>query len=102
MPAGFKRADAQLVVVRLYGFASWPKLLKHVGLIGDFTRYDPADVDWDGGVDRFVALACVSYNGDHDPHARTELASHDARLQRSPRNGIHRCDRRERPPRGDG
>lgn len=73
-PAGFKRADAQLVVARLYGFASWPKLREHVGLVGDFTRSDPADVDSDDDVDRFVALACVSYNGDHDPHARTELA----------------------------
>ncbi|MEP1126550.1 MAG: ankyrin repeat domain-containing protein [Ilumatobacter sp.] len=71
---GFKRSDAQLVVARLYGFASWTKLRDQVGLVNAFTRPDPADVDPDDDVDRLVTLACVSYNGDHDPSARTELA----------------------------
>lgn len=71
---GFKRSDAQLVVARLYGFASWAKLRDHLGLLDDFTRPDPADADSRDDVERFVALACVSYNGDRDPHARIELA----------------------------
>ena len=71
---GFKRSDAQLVVARLYGFASWTKLRDHVGLVDELTRPDPADVDLDDDVDRFVALACVSYDGDHDQHARTVVA----------------------------
>lgn len=74
VPVGFKRSDAQLVVARLYGFASWTRLRDHIALVNDLTRPDPADVDPNDDVDRFVALACVSYNGDHDPHARTELA----------------------------
>lgn len=73
-PARFKRSDAQLVVARLYGFASWSKLREHVGLVDDFTRPDPADADSSDGVDRFVTLACVSHNGDHDPHHRIDLA----------------------------
>lgn len=74
LPVGFKRSDAQLVVARLYGFASWSKLREHVRLVDDFTRPDPADVESGDGLGRFVTLACVSYNGDHDPHDRTELA----------------------------
>ena len=69
-PVGFKRSDAQLVVARLYGFASWSKLGEHVGLVDDFTHPDPADVASDDDVDRFVALACVSYNSGHDRHGR--------------------------------
>ena len=74
LPVGFKRSDAQLVVARLYGLASWTRLREHVGMVKDFTLPDAADVDPNDDVDRFVALACVSYNGDHDPYARTELA----------------------------
>ena len=73
-PVGLKRSDALLVVARLYGFASWTKLRDHVGLVDDFTRPDPSDVDPNDDAERFVALACVSYNGDHDPHTRTVLA----------------------------
>ncbi|MDH4278419.1 MAG: ankyrin repeat domain-containing protein [Acidimicrobiia bacterium] len=65
----FARSDAQLMVARLYGFASWPKLRDAVRLVREHTRSDPADIDTgsDAGsaansVDRFVALACVSYN----------------------------------------
>lgn len=71
---GFKLADAQLAVARLYGHSSWAKLRAHVELIGEFTRPDPADVDAEAEVDLFVSLACVSYNGDHDPLGRIELA----------------------------
>ncbi len=71
---GFKRSDAQLVVARLYGFASWTKLRDHVGLVNDFSRPDPADVDPDDDADQFVALGCVSYNEVPDPAARIESA----------------------------
>lgn len=74
----FKRSDAQLVIARLYGFDSWPKLRAGVELVGDHTGLDPADTEAGGdrgdgpetsAVDRFVALACVSYNP-VDVHAR--------------------------------
>ncbi len=65
--SGFSRTNAQLVVARLYGFASWVKLRAHVQLIQDHSLPDPADEGPDDGVtqppvDRFVSLACVSYN----------------------------------------
>lgn len=75
---GFSRSDAQLMIARLYGFDSWPKLRAGVELVEDHTGLDPADTeagdgDGDGSetspVDRFVALACVSYNP-VDVHAR--------------------------------
>jgi hypothetical protein len=72
--AGFKLADAQLIVARLYGHSSWANMRSHVELIGEFTRPDPADVDAGAEIDRFVSLACLSYNGDHDPLGRIELA----------------------------
>jgi hypothetical protein len=37
-PAAFRRADAQLVVARLYGFPSWNKLRRHVELISQYSR----------------------------------------------------------------
>ena len=74
-PAGFKLADAQLTVARLYGIPSWARLREHLGLIDVHTRPDPADVEPTvDEADRFVALACVSYSGDHDPADRIEAA----------------------------
>ncbi len=37
-PAGFKLADAQLTVARLYGHSSWARLRDHLGLIDVHTR----------------------------------------------------------------
>lgn len=74
-PVGFKLADAQLTITRLYGQPSWNRLREQLGLLDAHTRPDPADVDdGDDAQSRFVALACVSYNGDHDPGERIEQA----------------------------
>lgn len=73
-PADFKLADAQVTVARLYGHPSWAALRSHLGLIDAHTRPDPADVEPTDETDRFVALACVSYNGDHDSAGRTDGA----------------------------
>lgn len=73
-PVGFKLADAQLVIARLYGFGSWAELRAQLDAIAEFTRADPADAHGSDDVDRFVSLACVSYNGDHDPSDRIGLA----------------------------
>ncbi len=69
---GFRRSDAQLVIARLYGFPSWARLRVHVELVDRHTLPDPADGDdrpEDDEADRFVSLACVSYNP-VDVHAR--------------------------------
>ena len=58
----FKLADAQLVVARRYGFASWPRLHAHVAEAGK------------SSVDRFLSLACLTYAGD-DPARREEAVA---------------------------
>jgi ankyrin repeat protein len=72
----FKLADAQLVVARSYGFASWPRLRAHVAGAGMTV------------VDRFLSLACLTYSGD-DPARRVEAL---ALLEAEPglvRSSIH-------------
>lgn len=66
---GFRRTDAQLVVARLYGFPSWARLREQLDVVGIHARPDTGDVDPDDPVERFVALAAVSY-GDDDARAR--------------------------------
>lgn len=77
----FTRADARLVIARLYGFGTWSELRYGVDLVREHTGTDPADraTGTVGGgdkmtVDHFVALACVSYNP-VDVHARLDEAA---------------------------
>ena len=69
----FKRADAQLVVARSFGFPSWPKLKAYVELTPALlalarTPSRSADrfADEQELVDEFLRLACLTY-GDDDP-----------------------------------
>lgn len=69
---GFTRADAQLVVARQFGFASWPKLKAHVEQVAGLAR-SPHDQPVGGPladeaaiVEEFLRLACLNYGGD-DP-----------------------------------
>ena len=74
----FTRADAQLVIARQFGFASWPKLKAHLELVTRYARSPHAQpvggalADEGAVVDEFLKLACLTY-GDDDP----------ARLQRA-------------------
>ena len=52
VPTPFKRADAQLVVARLYGFASWAALREHLRALDEFARPDVADNEPTGKVSR--------------------------------------------------
>jgi ankyrin repeat protein len=60
--AAFSLADAQLVMARGYGFASWARLKRHLEAVQPFA-FDP----WapappaPGPVDRFLRLACLTY-----------------------------------------
>ena len=69
---GFKLADAQLTLARHHGFASWPKLRRHVALIHELTRSPHTqpvggDTTADGDrADEFLRLACLNYGAD-DP-----------------------------------
>jgi ankyrin repeat protein len=50
--AAFRLADAQLVIARTYGFASWAKLKQQ---LGDIAPNTPVDV--------FTHLTCLTYSG---------------------------------------
>jgi len=68
----FKRADAQLVVARSFGFPSWPKLKAYVELTPQYSRAPHTQPigqpihDQHELVDEFLRLACLNY-GDDDP-----------------------------------
>lgn len=60
---GFKTADAQLIVARMYGFASWARLRAHLGIIST-TSFTPLPEDAElSPVDAFIVDACLDYSG---------------------------------------
>ena len=78
--APFSLSQAQLVVARRYGFASWTRLKQHVAVIAEYRR-DPAQANAEAGLaDRFLALACLRYEQDDGPdrwaQARDLFAEH--------------------------
>jgi len=66
----FTRADAQLVVARQFGFASWPKLKAHLDLVARYARSPHEEPiggplgDEQAIVDEFLRLACLTYGDD--------------------------------------
>jgi hypothetical protein len=78
-PARFRRADAQLVVARQFGFASWPKLKAHLELVAGYARSPHAQPvggsleDEAAIADEFLRLACLNYGAD-DPPRRQRAA----------------------------
>jgi ankyrin repeat protein len=81
----FSRADAQLVVARRFGFASWPKLKSHLELVAPYARSPheqpsgPSLTEDIERVDEFLRLACLTYGGDHPDRwgrARGLLVAH--------------------------
>jgi ketosteroid isomerase-like protein len=97
--AGFTRSDAQLVVARQFGFASWPKLKAHLELVARYARsphHEPVGgplADEQAVVDEFLRLACLTY-GDDDPdrlrRASALLQQHDW-LERASIHTIAAC-----------
>ena len=75
----FTLAAAQLVVARRYGFASWPRLKRHLEIVAELSwRPEPAHADA-SPQDRFVRLACLTYDDDNPAKwgaARQILAEH--------------------------
>lgn len=69
---GFKLADAQLTLARHYGFASWPRLRRHVERVHRATRSPHEQpvggdlVDDGARADELLRLACLNYGVD-DP-----------------------------------
>jgi hypothetical protein len=78
--AAFTRADAQLVLARLYGFPSWTKLRRHVELVKQYSR-SPHRQPVGGAVrsqqelvDEFLRLACLTYDASIDSQGRWQQA----------------------------
>lgn len=65
--------QAQLILARHYGFASWPRLCRHVQAINARTWTPAVAPDAESLADRFVRLACLSYAED-DPRDREQAA----------------------------
>jgi ankyrin repeat protein len=59
----FTLADAQLVVARGYGFASWRRLREHLEMLSRYSRSPqrPPAGGTDDPVDEFLRLACLTY-----------------------------------------
>ena len=73
-PAALRRADAQLVVARRYGFASWARLRRHLDVVEEHTRSPHAAPIEGDRRDRFLALACLTYGGGDAPARRQAAA----------------------------
>lgn len=64
-PAGLSLTDAQLVIARSYGFASWAKLRQHLSEIAPFVWNPPPIPHPESWPDVFIRLACLTYAGWH-------------------------------------
>jgi ankyrin repeat protein len=63
-PAAFALHDAQRVLARSYGFASWQKLKSYVQTIQPYWR--PLEIKSDDDTSKFLRLACITYfDADH-------------------------------------
>lgn len=63
---GFPLAVAQLVLAREYGFASWPRLKRHLDIVARHNRDLGSRQSADPG-EEFCRLACLAYSGDDGP-----------------------------------
>lgn len=64
----FSLSDAQLIVARSYGYASWPSLKGHVETITAYTRNPGQLGAQEEPADEFLRLACLNYGGDDLSH----------------------------------
>jgi ankyrin repeat protein len=66
--AEFSLSDAQLVIARSYGFASWAKLKDRVSVIEAYAWLPPAEASAEDAigspVERLIDLACLNYGYD--------------------------------------
>jgi hypothetical protein len=78
--ASFALSEAQVVVARRYGFASWARLERQVEVIVRYSRFpDRMAASEAGPADRFLRMACLSYESTGPvewAEARALLADH--------------------------
>jgi len=60
----FALAAAHLAIARRYGFASWPRLKRHLDVVAARSWRPGTEADDDGVDDRFLRLACLTYADD--------------------------------------
>ena len=65
----FTLADAQLVIARTYGFATWAQLKNHLNEIAAFVWNTPPPPDPRSTQDVFLRLACLVYGDWHRSNA---------------------------------
>ena len=82
-PETFALTDAQLVIARQYGFASWPALRRHLAVVEQYARYPHEDglaIGTGSPADDLLRLGCLLYGGDDTlRHAEAR-----ARLEQDP------------------
>jgi len=79
-PESFRLSDAQLVTARMYGFPGWPRLKRHLDVVGRYSR-SPHLVEASGDpADEFLRLACLTYGADTPDRTRRA----DRMLESSP------------------
>jgi ankyrin repeat protein len=84
-PEALALHDAQLVIARSYGFASWPRLVHHLEGVACFT-WDPMSApEPANAADRLVRLACLDYGRwrPADLDAARRLLAEDPALARA-------------------
>ena len=80
---GFKTADAQLIVARMYGLASWARLRAHLGIIST-SSFTPLPEDADlSPADAFIVDACLDYAG-HGSRPDERITRAHQMLERDP------------------
>ena len=68
----FRLSDAQLVVAREYGFASWSRLRSYVDTVASFASSPhQAPSHPETPADNFLRLACLVYGNDHPDRRKT-------------------------------
>lgn len=60
MPDPLPLSGAQLVVARMYGFPSWPRLVSHLAVVAEHPRAHTALSEGADLADTFLDLACLT------------------------------------------
>jgi ankyrin repeat protein len=68
VPSPLPLSAAQLVVARMYGFASWPRLVAHLRVVAEYQRVHADLAEGADPADRFLDLACLTYTDGDGPH----------------------------------
>ncbi|TKK91262.1 ankyrin repeat domain-containing protein [Herbidospora galbida] len=64
-PQTLTLSDAQLVIARMYGFASWPRLKAHLDTVARHSRSPHLVEPADDLPAEFLRLACLTYGADY-------------------------------------